>query len=364
MDDRNQIAEVKNLPASYNNLELSPAAGERQSAGDLYRRAQIIFQSDMAPKSFKTIKQLVYALGMGQDLGFTNLQSLANITVINNKPSVYADGLPAILLRSGHFFMEEFSGSIEDGTYKASITIERRDSGSIITREFSVDDAKRAGLWQTEPRIKKKGQRGPYEAPNDSPWWKYPKRMIWRRAIGWAVRDALADEMYGLQIAEEMQDHMTTIEASAEPKTSKLSEKLSKMGQEDDGEPEIIEIDIEDEEDLNPELDDKILDIDEDDISDGDASPPEDPNPAEVIAPSSAGEDPEPVFDSTGRKLPGSAIDLFDYLRSPMFDVEYFDRDLAQEQEQKWFKDMSDEDVEYILGETKKIFDVRNGEAE
>ena len=62
---------LKNLPAKYDGLELSPEKGERQSASDLYLRAQIILQSGMAPRSFENVKQVVYALGMGQDLGLS-----------------------------------------------------------------------------------------------------------------------------------------------------------------------------------------------------------------------------------------------------------------------------------------------------
>lgn len=357
-ENKTKVQSLTTLPAKYEGLELSPAKGVRQSANDLYLRAQIILQSGMAPSSFKNVKELVYALGMGQDLGFTNLQSLANIAVINNRPSVYADGLPTILLRSGHFFMEEFSGTIEDGTYKASITIERKDSGSVITREFSVEDAKRAGLWQTEARITKRGRNGSYECDNDSPWWKYPKRMIWRRAIGWAVRDALADEMYGLQIVEEMNDHLVTIEAAAEPKTSKLSDKLKGM---DEAKDEIIEIDIEEEdivpgeaalEDAEPELaediDIMIEQEDEDAFFEDEVG---DVGAEEAQAP----EEDVKSFDSNGRNLPGLALDWFDYLNSPVFDVNSFDKDFADEQEQAWFKALSEEDREYVIAETNKI---------
>lgn len=375
-DNRTQeLAMLKNLPEKYGDIELSPAVGIRQSADDLYLRAQIILQSGMAPKSFKNVKELVYALGMGQDLGFTNLQSLANITVINNKPSVYADGLPAILLRSGHFFMEEFTGTIEDETYKATITIERKDSGSIITREFDVGDAKRAGLWQPEPIITKNGRHGPYETKNDSPWHKYPKRMIWRRAIGWAVRDGLADEMYGVQIVEEQRDHEQTIRESAEPKTSRLGDKVRSMANDED----IIEIDeIVYDVDEEPE----VLDIDQDvdqrefedklhelDISDEEkaaftsnekpeedpvAASDGDPDAAEDATPSVA-EGSEPIFDSNGRALPNQAIDWFDYLRGPMYDSSNFEEDFDQETAQAWFKDLSEEDKSYVNSETLKI---------
>lgn len=363
------MADVKSMPGRAAGLEISPGNGNgRQNIEDLWSVAQVLHQSGMVPKAFEDAKQVMYALAMGQDLGFTNTQSLACITVINNKPSVYADGLPAILHRSGHYFIEEFSGTIEDGTYKASITIERKDTGSVMTREFSVDDAKRAGLWQTEAIIKKSGRNGPYETKNDSPWWKYPKRMIWRRAIGWAVRDALADEMYGLQIVEEQEDHLKTIRETAEPKTSKFGQKVLAMGDPEDEdvieidqdpediEVEDIDVDVEEEQDLPPEVNDTADEELPEARGEGLANEG-DPELEGDNSPSPSSEDPaaEKVFDSNGRNLPGGALDWFDYLNGPLFDPLHLGKDFADEQGETWYKELSAEDKEYVDAETNKI---------
>jgi len=55
---------------------------------------------------------------------------------------------------------------------------------------FSVEDAKRAGLW---------GKQGPWQA--------YPKRMLQMRARGFALRDAYPDVLKGLISTEEAQDY-------------------------------------------------------------------------------------------------------------------------------------------------------------
>jgi len=55
---------------------------------------------------------------------------------------------------------------------------------------FSVEDAKRAGLW---------GKQGPWQA--------YPKRMLQMRARGFALRDAYPDVLKGLITTEEAQDY-------------------------------------------------------------------------------------------------------------------------------------------------------------
>jgi hypothetical protein len=59
-----------------------------------------------------------------------------------------------------------------------------------VVAKFSVEDAKRAGLW---------GKQGPWSA--------YPKRMMQMRARGFALRDAFPDVLKGLITAEEAQDY-------------------------------------------------------------------------------------------------------------------------------------------------------------
>ena len=59
-----------------------------------------------------------------------------------------------------------------------------------VVAKFSVEDAKRAGLW---------GKTGPWQA--------YPKRMMQMRARGFALRDAFADVLKGLMTVEEAWDN-------------------------------------------------------------------------------------------------------------------------------------------------------------
>ena len=55
----------------------------------------------------------------------------------------------------------------------------RSDTGETYRVEYSVEDAKRAGLWQDKARITKRRKDGStYEADNDSPWFRYPQRML------------------------------------------------------------------------------------------------------------------------------------------------------------------------------------------
>lgn len=259
--------ETKALSTKTEKVNLQLSGAGKLGADELYRQAQIFFQTDVCPPSYKNAKQVMFALAKGQDLGWSPTKALQDIAIINNKPSIHSDGVMTLIHESGHLYEERFGGSIKDEDYWAEVTIMRKDTGSIITRRFDVDDAKRAGLWETEPMVTRNGRNGTYTKPNDSPWFKYPKRMIWRRASSWAMRDGCPDIMGGLAIVEEEEDHarimqrsaLAEAQSTAERKKGGFAGKIEAMAAQDKAGPEepededpIEDADFEDV-DLNPE---------------------------------------------------------------------------------------------------------------
>ena len=63
-------------------------------------------------------------------------------------------------------------------------------------------DAKQAGLWDQNPTVTKYGKT----KANDSPWYRYPKRMLKARALGFAWEDGGADALKGMMYREEAED--------------------------------------------------------------------------------------------------------------------------------------------------------------
>jgi hypothetical protein len=118
------------------------------------------------------------------------MQALQNIAVINGKPSVYGDAAMALVQASSvcEDVEEYFEG--EGTTNPVAVCVAKRKGRKPVTAKFSVEDAKRAGLW---------GKGGPWSA--------YPKRMMQMRARGFALRDAFPDVLKGLITAEEAQDY-------------------------------------------------------------------------------------------------------------------------------------------------------------
>lgn len=173
--------------------------------------ATIIANSAMVPKTYQgKAGDILVAVQMGAELGLKPIQALQNIAVINGKPSVYGDALLALV--QAHPSFEDIKEWYDDKTNTAFCTVKRKNQTE-HTVSFSIEDAKKAGLW---------GKSGP--------WTQYPKRMMQMRARGFALRDKFADALGGLITVEEAQDYQVvdTQEKDVTPitKTDMLSNKL------------------------------------------------------------------------------------------------------------------------------------------
>ncbi len=151
------------------------------------RFAEILAKSDFTPRDYQGKPgNVLAALQMGAELGLAPMQALQNISVINGRPSVWGDAALAIVMNSPSF---ESMDETDDGT--TATCVMKRKGRPAITRRFSMDDAKRAGL------LAKKG-----------PWQEYPARMRQMRARSWALRDLFPDALRGLITREEAQDYI------------------------------------------------------------------------------------------------------------------------------------------------------------
>lgn len=153
--------------------------------------SKMLAESQMVPRAYQGKPQdIMVCVQWGMELGLAPMQALQNIAVINGKPSVYGDAMMALVQASP--VCEGVDESVEgEGTPNpVAVCIARRKGRNPVIVRFSVEDAKRAGLW---------GKQGP--------WTAYPKRMLQMRARGFALRDAFPDVLKGLITAEEAQDY-------------------------------------------------------------------------------------------------------------------------------------------------------------
>lgn len=153
--------------------------------------SKMLAESSMVPRAYQGKPQdIMVCVQWGYELGLAPMQALQNIAVINGKPSVYGDAMMALVQASP--VCEGIDEHIEgEGTANpVAVCIAKRKGRNPVIARFSVEDAKRAGLW---------GKQGPWQA--------YPKRMLAMRARGFALRDAFPDVLKGLITAEEAQDY-------------------------------------------------------------------------------------------------------------------------------------------------------------
>ena len=151
---------------------------------EVFRLATAVAKSGLAPRGMETAEKLTVAIMHGLEIGLQPMQAIQKIAVVNGRPTVWGDAVPA-LLQSRGFRLREW---IDEQTTTAHCEVTRPD-GHKTERTFSEADARKAGLW---------GKSGP--------WQQYPKRMLAMRARGFAARDGASDALSGLYIAEELQD--------------------------------------------------------------------------------------------------------------------------------------------------------------
>jgi hypothetical protein len=169
--------------------------------------AEYVNKSALVPDAYRgKPADIVIAMQYGMELGLSPMQALQSVAVINGKPSIYGDALPAVVMLHPDF--EDVDAPEPTGSnpeeWVAPCTVKRRGRAP-VTRTFSTADAKAAGLW------KKAG-----------PWTNYPKRMLMMRARAFALRDAFPDRMKGLTTVEEAIDITPERVEPAEPR--RLSE--------------------------------------------------------------------------------------------------------------------------------------------
>lgn len=157
------------------------------SLGEAMKFGEMLAGSGLVPEVYKNNPAgVVAACEQGSHLGFTAMQSLQSIAVINGLPSLWGDALPALAM--GHPKFVSIDETFDDDTMTASCTVER-EGMKPQTRKFSWSDAERAGLTGKDT------------------YKKYPQRMLKARARAWAIRDVFPDALKGCQVVEEVRDY-------------------------------------------------------------------------------------------------------------------------------------------------------------
>ncbi len=169
-----------------------------QDLDQVFRVATFAVRGQMAPDSLLKVKgewkpfedavaACAVAIMAGAELGLTPMASLRSYAVVNGRPTLWGDGIKAVVRQSG---ICEFIKAGSDDT-KGWCSAKRSDTGEELTKEFTWKQAQRAKL------DKKPG-----------PWQDFPDQMMERRATFRCLNDLFADILAGIVSAEEAQDYV------------------------------------------------------------------------------------------------------------------------------------------------------------
>lgn len=152
--------------------------------------AKILYAGGMTNKHCNKPEALAARIIAGQELGLSAVQSVNWIAIINGRAVIWGDAALALVRASGKLdgdIVETIEG---EGDERRAVCSTKR-KGAVVgrTTTFSVEDAKKAKLWEKE-----------------GPWKEYPDRQLMWRARGWNLRDNFNDVLCGLGIAEEELD--------------------------------------------------------------------------------------------------------------------------------------------------------------
>lgn len=131
---------------------------------------------------------VLFVISVGETLRLNAATALMNIYNVNGMPTMKADLKLALAKRH-----PEYAGcEIDANTERCIVKMKRRNKNGTeeaITSTFTIEDAKRAGLF-----------------PKKDNWRMYPQRMLRARAISYAVNDLFPDIVFGMLSSEEAQD--------------------------------------------------------------------------------------------------------------------------------------------------------------
>lgn len=171
---------------------------------ELMRLAEIAFKAGVCPQAVGRPETAFMVMMMGLEVGLRPAYALQNIMIVTAKKggarmAMWGDALLALVRASGQLKMIDERMEGRDDSRKAVCTIQREgESQRVFT--YSVEDAKRAGLWG-----------------NPGPWTTNPDRQQTMRARSFALRDVFTDVLGGLTSREEAEDEIATATTQSPP---------------------------------------------------------------------------------------------------------------------------------------------------
>lgn len=161
----------------------------------------------------KQLNQAIVKIVAGQELGLPAVYSMQNINLIRNRLTTSANTLAMLVKRSG-----KYNYHVKEHTDVACTIIfsERYDDKwlEVGTSKFTIDDARRADLVKP-----------------DSGWIKYPRAMLFSRAISQGARIYCPDAIGGVYTDEEIRSIPPRYDDTVDTATGEIAEAAAVPGE-------------------------------------------------------------------------------------------------------------------------------------
>ena len=185
---RSNLSGARNL-VRQPNTHRGPKPLLPRSLKEALQLASLLSKSKLIPKGFENPEACLVGILYGMEVGLSPIAALQRMAIIDGRPTIWGDAALALVQASGLLVkIEERIERDQIQSKRAICQVQRAGRSGPITRSFSIEDAKRAGLWQ-----------------KPGPWTDYPDRMLMMRARAFALRDAFPDVLMGLYFREEFE---------------------------------------------------------------------------------------------------------------------------------------------------------------
>lgn len=153
-----------------------------------WRLAEALARSGMFPDAKDATVAFAKML-VGHDLGMTPTQALMNIDIVEGKPRIQSVALAGFVKQ-----MPEYDYLIDEhDATKCTISFYSEGAGELGASTFTIEEAQaaRLGGWPDKAKWEKSG------------WGKYPKNMLFARAMSNGVKWFMPDAMGGVPVYTE-----------------------------------------------------------------------------------------------------------------------------------------------------------------
>jgi hypothetical protein len=152
-----------------------------------WKLAEMLAESSFLPQHLRGKPADIFAIcAMGSDLSMSYMQSINNIYVVNGRPSLSADAMVALVLRSGK---ASYFRCTETTSQKAVYETLRNGDAEPVALPYTIEQARNSGRM------------------GRSPTWKTdPEDMLRKRASSKLARMVYPDVVGGFVTPEEIAD--------------------------------------------------------------------------------------------------------------------------------------------------------------